>query len=183
MKRVPNSSSAAGFSLIEVLVATMILSGAVLVLANAWGGNFNRVRNARVNNTMAMLLERKMTEYEVLAKEKPISEIPEEEGDSFGAKFPGYRWTMKSQPFEMPNLSGALTAREGGADEMTLMIVNTMTTYIKEAVKEVNVSVYYKSRSGREIQHSATSYFVDYAKEIPLPGMPGGAGGGAGGGP
>lgn len=172
-----------GFTLLEVLVATLIMSGAVVVLATAWSGNFNRVRNARINNNIAMLLERKMTEYEVMAKEKPISEIPEEEGGDFGAKFPGYRWTMKSQPFEMPNLSGVLTAQEGGANEMTLMLVDTMSKYIKDAVKEVSVTVYYKSRSGKEIKHTVTSYFVDYSKEIPIPGLPGGAAGfpGAGG--
>ena len=163
-----------GFSLIEVLVAVMILGGAILILANAWGGNFSRVRNSRINNTMAMLLEKKMTEYEIRAKEKSAADIPEEEGDSFGAKFPGYRWTMKMQPFEMPNMSGALTAREGGADEMTLMIVDTMSKYIKEAVKELNVTVYYKGRTGGEVKHSATSYLIDYTKEIPLPAIPGG---------
>src|SRR5262245_8713804 len=105
-----------GFSLIEVLVATLILAGAILVLGNAWSGNFGRVRNTRINNTMAMLLERKMTEYDVMLKEKPISEMKEEDAGDFGAKFPGYRWEMKSQAFEMPNMAGAMSARKEGVD-------------------------------------------------------------------
>ena len=173
-----------GFTLIEVLIATVIMAGAIMVLANAWSGNFMRVRNARINNTIASLLERKMTEYEVKAREKPQNEIPETEGGEFGAKCPGYRWEMKSQPFEMPDISGSLSSKEGGVDEITLMIVKTTTEYIKDAVKEIQVTVFYKPQRGRELQHSATTYLVDFSKEIPMPpGMgAGGAGAGAGAG-
>lgn len=172
-KRLRNRN---GFSLIEVMVATVILSGAILVLANAWSGNFGRVRNARLNNTMAMLLERKMTEFQILAKEKPLGEIKEEDGGDFGAKFPGYRWEMKSQSFEMPNMAGAMSARKEGVDELTLTIVNSLSQYIKDAVKEMSVTIFFKARNGREIKQSATLYLIDYAKELPIPGLPGGMG-------
>jgi Tfp pilus assembly protein PilV len=172
-----------GFTILEVLIATMILGGGILVMANAWSGNFMRVRNARINNTMAGLLERKMTEYEVQAKEKLIGEFPEEDAGDFGAKFPGYKFTMKTQPFEMPSMTNAMTAKEGGADEMTLMIVKTISEYIKDAVKEMEVTVSYKGKGGHEIKQSATIYIVDYTKDIPMPaGMPGGGAGGLSGG-
>ena len=162
----------------------MILAGGILVMANAWSGNFMRVRNARINNTMATLLEKKMTEIEVLSTEKSINDISEEDAGDFGAKFPGYRWEQKSQPFEMPDMTGALTAKSGGADQMTLTIMHTMSDYIKQAVKEVNVTVFYKSRRGKEVKQSATIYAIDYSKELPMPGgLPGGgSGGGLGGG-
>jgi len=162
-----------GFTLIEVLIATVIMAGAIMVLANSWSGNFMRVLNARINNNLANLLERKITEYEVLAKEKPQNEIPESEAGDFGPKFPGYRWEMSSQPFEMPDITGTLSSREGGVDEMTLMIVRTTRDYIKESAKEIQVSVYYKPQNGRELQHSATTYLVDFTKEVPIPGMGG----------
>lgn len=171
-----------GFTLIEVLIATVIMAGAIMVLANSWSGNFMRVRNARINNTLASLLEKKMTEYEIKAKEKPQEVLPESESGDFGAKFPGYRWEMSSQPFEMPDLSGALASKEGGVDEMTLMIIKTTAEYVKQACNEVQVSVYYKPQRGRELQHSATTYLVDFSKEIPIPGMGGGGAGGASGG-
>lgn len=172
-----------GFSLIEVLVATLILAGGIMVLANSWSGNFMRVRNSRINNTMASLLERKVTEYEVKLKEKPDEALPEAEEGDFGAKFPGYRWEMKSQPFEIPDMSSALTSRDGGADEMSLMIMRTTAEYVKQAVKEMQVTIYYKNKRGRDWQHSATTYVVDYTKELPMPPGIGGApgAGGAGG--
>jgi general secretion pathway protein I len=173
-----------GFTLIEVLIATVIMAGAIMVLANSWSGNFIRVRNARINNNMASLLEKKMTEYEIKSKEKPQEELPEADGGDFGPKFPGYRWEMKSQPFEMPDISGSLSSKEGGVDEMTLMIVKTTAEYIKDACKEIQVTVFYKPQRGREISHSATTYLVDFSKEIPMPGgIPGGAAGSGGGNP
>jgi general secretion pathway protein I len=169
-----------GFTLIEVLIATIIMAGAIMVLANSWSGNFMRVRNARINNTMANLLERKMTEFEVQTKEHPQDVLPESDGGDFGAKFPGYRWEMTSQPFEMPDITSALAAREGGVDEMLLTIVQTTSQFMKDAVKEMQVTVYYKGNRGREIQQSATTYIIDWTKEMQLPGMPGGGSGGGG---
>lgn len=168
----------AGFTLIETLIAMMIMSGAVMVLAMSWSGNVARIKSSRTNNTMALLLERKMTEKEIEFRSKPHNEIPEEENGDFGPKYPGYRWEVKSQDFEMPNLSGALISKEGGADENLLMIVQTMTDHIRETVKEVSVFVYYKAHSSKEIKSNVTTYFVDYSKPIPIPGMPSGAGSG-----
>lgn len=169
-----------GFSLIEVFVAMMILGGGIFVIANAWSGNFLRVRNSRINNTAASLIERKMTEIEVQYTGKALEEIKEEDSGDFGAMYPGYRWEMISKEFEMPDISGVLSGREGGADEMLLTIVKTLAEYVKQSVKEVNVTVAFKPKHGNEIRHSVTTYFVDYTKEIQMPGM--GAAGAAGGG-
>ncbi|HVK62303.1 MAG TPA: prepilin-type N-terminal cleavage/methylation domain-containing protein [Bdellovibrionales bacterium] len=171
-----------GFTLIEVLVAMVIMVGGIVVLANSWGGNFARVKNSRVNNTMAILLERKMTEIEIMYRGKPFEEIKEEDGGDFGPQFPGYRWEMSSQPFEMPDLSGALISREGGATESLLMIVKTIAEFMKEAVREASVTVIYKDRRGTEVKHSVATYFVDYTKELSVPGLPAGGGGAPAGG-
>jgi general secretion pathway protein I len=168
-----------GFTLIEVLVAMVIMTSGVLVLANAWTGNFARVKNARINNTIAGLLDRKMIEIEVLYKDKPVEEIKDEEAGDFGPMYPGYRWEAKSKEFEMPDMSSSLIAREGGADQMLLTIVQTMQDYIKQAVKEVSVSVLYKPKKGLELKQTVTSYFVDYSKELPMPGGVPAPGGGA----
>lgn len=160
----------AGFTLIETLVAMVIMTGGVMVVANAWSGNFMRIQNSRINNTTAALLERKMTEIEVMYHDKPVNEIPEEESGDFGDKYPGFRWELNSQPFEMPDMSDAMISREGGANETALMVMRTVNEYIKSAVKEVSVHVIYKSKRGREVKNTVTTYFIDYTKEIPMPG-------------
>jgi general secretion pathway protein I len=160
----------AGFTLVETLVAMVIMTGGIIVLANAWSGNFSRVKTSRINTNIATLLERKMTEYEIKYKDKPLEQITEEASGDFGSKYPGYAWTMTSKPFEMPDMSGALVAREGGADEMLLTITRTMTEFIKQSAKEVTVSVTFKGRKGQELKHTVTALFVDYSKDIQLPG-------------
>lgn len=176
-ERIGKSKDQLGFTLIETMIAMMIMAGAIMILATSWSGNVARVKSARLNNTMAALLERKMTETEILYKDKPLNEIVEEDSGDFGDKYPEFRWEMTSKEFEMPNLSSALISQEGGADEMLLTIVRTMSEHISQTVKEVNVAVIYKSRAGREIKSSVTTYFIDYAKPLPLPGLPGGANG------
>ena len=68
-----------GFTLIEVLVALFILTGGILVLANAWSGNFMRMRKSAMFNDVATLLERKMVETEAKYKSKQLAEIPDAE--------------------------------------------------------------------------------------------------------
>jgi len=151
----------------------VIMVGGIIVVANAWSGNFSRVRIARINNVAATLLERKMTEIEFEYQDKSIDELKEEDGGDFGAMYPGYRWEMKSKEFEMPDLSGAMQSKEGGADETLLTIMRATSEFFKKSVKEVAVTVIYKPRKGNEIRHTVSSFVVDYKKEMPLPGMGG----------
>lgn len=188
MRATPQGSRQSGFTLIETLVAMVILTFTILAVSNTWSGNVFRIQKARINATTAALLQRKMTEYEILYKDKPL-EVPEEEGGDFGSEYPGYRWEMKSKEFEMPDLSGAMVAREGGADEMMLTIVKTVADFVKQSAKEVTVTVVYKGRAKTELKNSVTTYFIDYSKELNVPGLSGlagagggGAGGGGGGG-
>jgi general secretion pathway protein I len=182
-KLFKSNRSQAGFTLLETLIAMAIMTGGIIILANSWSGNVMRIQNSRVNNMTASLLERKMTEIEIQYKDKPPAEIPEEDSGDFGPAFPGYRWEMAAKPFEMPDISAMLAQKEGGMNETTMLILKTVNDYIKETVKEVAVSIYYKSRRGRETKNTIVSYLVDYSKEIPMPGgmnTGSGAAGGAG---
>lgn len=159
-----------GFTLIEVLFAMLIMSGAILLLANSWSGSFMKIRKTQLTTEVAALLERKMVEVEIKYKGKPLESIPEEEGDDFGSEYPQYRWAMTSKDFELPDLSAGLTARDGGANEMFIQLMKTLTEHLKKTVKEVKVSVFYKGGGGNELEYSITTFFVDYDKEIPVPG-------------
>ena len=165
---------ARGFTLIEVLIAMIILSSGIVIIAVSWSGNFNRLQKARINNSLSFLLQRQMVETEAKYKDR-MSELEDGKSGEF-EDFPGYSWSMKAQPFEMPDLTGALASREGGVDQMLVTMLRTISDYIKQAVKEVTITVVYKQNSSaKTIAASATTYFIDYTKEPALGGAPAGA--------
>lgn len=165
-----------GFTLLEVLVALMILAGGLLVLNNSWTTNNLRLRKANVFNNSATLLQKKMVEMEALYKEKALEEIPESEGGDFGSDHPNYRWEMKSRELEFPDLS-ALIIGDGRGDETLLTMIRQMTELISKSIKEVKVTIFVKTKK-KEVSFSATTYFVDYNRQLGLPGAGGGPGGG-----
>lgn len=183
MKNTPQLS-ALGFTLLEVLLAIAILTGVIITVSQTWSGNFNRVRKITLSNNVATLLERKMTEIEAKFQKAPVSEIPEEEEGDFGADLPNYSWKLKSQKFQMPDLSALLTSKDDGANEMLITMIKQLSEYVSKAVKEVTVSVLLKS-GGKTTTYDATTYFVDWEQEIAMPGGGGGTpnGGAPGGDP
>ncbi|WP_347358514.1 type II secretion system protein [Bdellovibrio sp.] len=161
-----------GFTLIETVIAMVILSSGIMLLANSWSGSFMRVRKTQLSTEVTALLERKMTEIELEYSGKPLDSIPEETEDDFGSEYSQYSWKMTSKEFEVPDISATLTAQAGGADEMALTVMKTLTEHLGKSIKEVKVTVIYKGAK-KPLEFSATQYFVDYDKELPLPSMPG----------
>ena len=179
--RSPRLKIERGFTLIETMIATVIMAGALIVIGSAWSGNHMRIEKARVNANMAALLERKMTELELEYRGKPVSSIKEEDGGEFTEEYRQFRWEMRSKEFEMPDMSGALAGSDDAKNnEIMALIVKTVSDYVKTAVKEVTVTVFYKSPRSKtkEVQQSVVTYFVDYTQPISISGLPGGAGGG-----
>jgi len=163
-----------GFTLIEVLVALMILAGAIVLASSAWSGNLVRLEKTRVNTTMALLLQRKMTEIELEYRDKALAEFPDEDNGEFEG-YPQFRWQLESKEFVMPDISSALIARDEGADQNLLSLIGQMTTMISQNIREVTVTVIYTSkRSKQEIKNSVTTYFVDYQSDLGLGGIGGG---------
>lgn len=165
----------AGFTLVEVLVAVAILSGALIVVGSTWSGNFLRVRKANLYNNAATLLEKKMAELRAEFVHMQVDEIPESKAGDFGSEFAQYRWAFKSQRFKMPNLASIMIA-DGGADQMLLTLIEQTKQQIENAVKEGTVTIFVKGPSNKEVEFSATTYFVNFT-----PGMAGGLPPGVGG--
>jgi general secretion pathway protein I len=155
------------------MVAMMILSGALLLLANSWGSAFSRLRKTQTSFEIAALLERKITELEIEYRNKSLDEIPEDRSDDFGSEYPQYTWKLTSKKLEFPDLTTVLTSKDGGADEMTLSIIKQLTDTIAKSVKEMTVTVIFTPPSGKPLTNSVTTYFVDYSKDVKV-GMPGG---------
>ncbi len=167
MKWVP---SPRGFTLLEVLMAMVLLSTALVMLAESWSAAFNRVKKTQISFELASLLERKMDDYMRKYKGKPLEEIQDSEADNFGEKYPDYSWKMTSRKFEFPDIASTLSARDGGVDVMTQQAVKQMLDQISRSVKEVKVTVIRKHPK-KDIEVSATAYFVDYDKPLNIPGL------------
>ncbi len=180
MIRAKNSQ--AGFTLMETVIAMMIMVGALIVIGNSWSGNLMRIEKARMNSNMALLLERKITEIDLEYRGKPLTEIKEDDSGEFEGPYAGYRWEMRSREFEMPDLSGLIGGRSDGNtknNEIAALIAKTVSEYMKTAMKEVTVTVIYQSQKGKkkEIRQSISTYFMDYTKPLSIGGLPSGMGG------
>lgn len=161
-----------GFTLIETLLAMVILSSALLLLTSSWSGATLRVKKTQQRFEVAALLERKMSEIELEYRGKSLDEIPEEKSEDFGSEYPQYSWKMASKKLEIPDISSTLSSKDGGADEFLMSLIKQLTEGLSKAIKEVTVTVIFNN--GKKPQeYSVTTYFVDYDREFAL-GIPGG---------
>jgi len=163
-----NFKSKKGFSLLEVLIAIIILASGIMLLASAWSSNYVRLRKSRLYNNVSALLERKVTELEVLYIDRPLDEIPDELSGTFEG-YEQYTWTFTSKEFEMPDLTAALVARDGGADDTFISMIKQMTEFISKSMKEGTVTIHV-NLGGKRVKYSVTTYFVDYEKEMSISG-------------
>lgn len=159
-----------GFSLIEVIFAMVILASGLILLANSWGGSFLRIKKTKIANDVAALLERKMSEISIEFKDQPLDSIPDEKAEDFGPDYPNYSWKLEAKKFTMPDLSASLRSQQGGVDNTMLEITRLIAEHLSESIKEVKVSVIYKTKP-KDIEFSATTYFMDYNKDIKLPNL------------
>lgn len=152
------------FTLIETLVAMIILAGALVVLGNSWSGSLGAIRKSRNVTAAALLLQRKVTELELKYQDK-FSEVPEDDGGDFGSDYPEYTWKLKTKKLEVPDLTAGLTAREGGASDMELTIVRQLTDLIEASVKEMKISITWKKGTKAQ-DYSITTYLIDWNKDL-----------------
>lgn len=170
MKTIRHNYFSTGFSLLEALVAMAILSGALILLSNAWGGAFRSIKKGKQQHEVALLLERKLTELDLEFRNKPLTEIPDEREEDFGKDYPEARWKMKSKKFEFPDLTPMLKSDKENADPMVEMLFKTLGETINKSVKEVKVTVMFKDGKKTK-EFSAVTYFVDYDQAPSLPGV------------
>lgn len=171
MKFLKNNKA---FTLIEVVLALVVMASGLFILVNSWAGTYSRLRKTQIQVQIAALLERKVTEIEREYKGKSLESIPEEKEDNFGSELPGYTWKLKSKKLEIPDISASLTAQDGGADASLILLMKTFTEHLSKSIKEVNISVI-NTEGRKPLVADVTIYMIDYDRPLPIPG---GAGGG-----
>lgn len=158
-----------GFSLIEVVIAMGIMAASAMLLYTAWSGNQIRVQKLKINNKAAFLLDHIVAELEIKYANK-LTQLPESEDGVF-EEHPSFSWSMESKDFEMPDLRSVLVSGDQG-DEMLLTVIDKLTEFLNDSVKEMKVTVKY-TKGKKSVKYSATTFLVDYNKSIPM-GVPGG---------
>ncbi len=169
--------NSSGFSLIEVMIAMLILSGAMIALSQSWSGSLFSFRKAQSVNTIVSLLKKKTTELEIKYKGLSFNEIPKDEAGGFDQGYEDFTWQSETQDLEFPDLSQVLISKEGGANEMLLTVVKQMTDFFSKSIKELRVSIIWKSAK-REVKYSIVTYLVNNQEAGSFAGA-GGATGGA----
>jgi general secretion pathway protein I len=162
-----------GFTLLETLLAVVILSTGILLLTSSWSGSYGRIRKTKLNQEVAALLERKMAEIDLKYRGKALEQIPEEDADDFGSEYPQYKWKFTSRDFQPPNLNNLFAAQQdGGMKEQMTMIVGKLTDHLSKTIKEVKLSVIYTGGK-KPVEYSIVTYFVDYNKPLSIGGSTG----------
>lgn len=157
------------FTLIEVILALVVMASGLFILTNSWAGTYARLRKTQIQVQLAALLERKVTEIEREYKGKSLESVPDEKEDNFGTDLPNYTWKMKSKKLEVPDISASLTARDGGADASLITLMKTFTDHLSKSIKEVNISVI-NTELKKPLVADVTIYMIDYDRPLPVPG-------------
>jgi len=90
-----NKRSLQGFTLLEVLVAAVVLAVGLVAILTAFS-MATRATGASTNDTLVpMLAEQKLAEVRALPRDELLSETSE--GD-FGEEYPGYTWDLQVSP-------------------------------------------------------------------------------------
>ena len=107
--RLPGRGARAGFTLLEVLVASVILATAIVGAMGAFTASSRTLGLAQFNATVTQLAQGKLAEVRTL-DELPLGES---EGD-FGEEYPGFTWQMSVQEItDLPVTEQSGEALEG----------------------------------------------------------------------
>ena len=151
-----------GFTLIEILIALVILAGSTIIISRIWSGNTKRVQKISNYHKIAELMEKKMAELEFAWRKQNFDSIPrEDKGDFEGEKH--FSWSVKTQALTLPNPQSLMNL-VGQRDSMTIQVSQVITQFLSQAIIEAKLTIHYKKDS-LESAYSLTTYIVDHKKK------------------
>lgn len=168
--RIP-ARNEGGFTLLEVIIAMAIMVIALSSILSMESSAINASAKAKTLNVVTMLARGRMIGTEYMIEGKTFEEVRPEDGGTFDPPYQDYRWTSKIKEVEFPNLvAGAANKKEGGSggeDEVMATMSKLVTKFLSKAVREVNVTVYWKKGTGEQ-SYTLTTYWVDLNHEFSL---------------
>ena len=160
----------AGFTLIEILVALIILSSTIMILLGLRSGNTKRIQKSSYYHKAVQLLERKITELEIEWNKTNILYLPDSDSGTFEDE-PDFSWTLQIQALSIPDPTETLQQR-GATSGTTVMIIQTANRFLSQSIREARLTVHHK-KGQNSSKYSLTTYIVDYSQNIDIS-VPGG---------
>ena len=154
-----------GFTLIETLVALVILAGAMIIISGIWSGNRQRVEKIGDYHKITQLMEKKIAELEFEWRKQNFDSIPKEQKGDFEEE-KHFSWSVKTQPLTLPDpqkIMGLLGQNQGPA----VQIAQKTTQFLSQSILETKLTIHYKKGS-LESAYSLTTYIVNHGKELQL---------------
>lgn len=158
-----------GFTLVEMIVATLLLAIGVVGALAAFTSSTNASAVAEKIQTASLLAQRHLTETELQADSLSTGE---QSGD-FGEDYPGFRWRQRVESTDIQNLYRVTVAVQWGPEEAPRE--RAITTYLRndrEQILQMNL----QDEQNRQNQQN------QQGGQRPNPGGNPGGGGGAPGG-
>lgn len=167
------------FTLIEVLISLTIISMVVLALVSSQGMTIKSTKKAQVMTLATFAARNLMTEIEIMIEQKGFDYIntleQKTESDFEEEIYKGWKWEREINEVNFPlsELFNAYSSMQNATQEadqdyeqntqdtqMLKMITDSVSSLIKEAVKEVSIKVFWPIRGGSDFSNIIIVYYI-----------------------
>jgi general secretion pathway protein I len=169
------------FTLIEVMIALMILSITLVALSSGQAVALNSTRKTRLVTMATIAAKNKMAEIDLMADVKGfnyVKELGEKTEDTFDdEEYKGWKWMREVKEVTIPitAIMKMFTAQEkaageeegeseplgGGAEKQILGMISTnIEKLMKDSIREVTITVSWPVKAGKEFSSIKLVYYV-----------------------
>ncbi len=190
MRRTDQNQRHAGFTFIEVMVAMLIFTMAVLAASNIADGSVKATRDAKDISKATWLLQGVMTELETKLESQGIEKACEKKKEGkFEGEYEGFTWKTECYEIDFKLSETASKMSQDGANEseanqenmIQKLVLQLASEYITKSLREFHAEVYWMQGKNKRTV-TATSHFVRYDQQAQIPDLSALTGGGGGGG-
>ncbi|MCB0272369.1 MAG: prepilin-type N-terminal cleavage/methylation domain-containing protein [Bdellovibrionales bacterium] len=179
-----NKQPEAGFSLLEVLAALLILALSIVALSENQTQSIHLTKTAQLRDQALILARSKMNELDRAISEKGLVEIRDQEQGEFDQElYPSYRWVVLKQKIPVPNFASLVSMASGEEASEEEFDTSSMEGPLKmitdiwgKAIRQVSIEVFWKERNN-EKSYKLVTHYVEKDAFSQVQGLVGGLGG------
>ncbi|MEI6080509.1 MAG: prepilin-type N-terminal cleavage/methylation domain-containing protein [bacterium] len=170
-----------GFTLIEVMIALMILAITLIALSSGQGVALSSTRKAKLTTMATIAAKNMMADIEIMSEVKGVTYVKDlgekAEGEFTDDEYKGWKWTreVKEVTFPLSAIMKMFTAQEkaagesegeqtplgGGAEAQILDLVSTnIEKLMKDSIREITVTVSWPVKAGKAFSSMKLVYYV-----------------------